>query len=63
VSGHTHHGEGFTTVADFTVGAGEQVPFALTWHHSYERAPEPEDPIAAVAHTEARWREWIGRCT
>jgi len=57
-----HHGEGFTTVADFTVGAGDRIPFTLTWHRSYERAPDRADPVRAVADTEAHWRKWIGRC-
>jgi GH15 family glucan-1,4-alpha-glucosidase len=58
-----HHGEGFTTVADFTVAAGERVPFTLTWHPSHEPPPEPLEPLVALAETEAFWREWCGRCT
>ena len=26
------HGENLTTVAEFTVGAGDRVPFVLGWH-------------------------------
>jgi GH15 family glucan-1,4-alpha-glucosidase len=54
-------GEGLTTVAEFAVGPGESVPFVLTWHLSYERAPRAIDPDGAVAQTEAWWREWSGR--
>jgi GH15 family glucan-1,4-alpha-glucosidase len=54
-------GKGLTTVAEFAVGAGESVPFVLTWHLSYERAPRAIDPDGAVAQTEAWWREWSGR--
>src|SRR5689334_4596136 len=32
-------GENFTTVADFTVSAGQRVPFTLTWHSSHEPGP------------------------
>ena len=56
-------GEELTTVAEFTVGAGESVPFVLTWHLSYERAPRPIDAHRAVAETEAWWREWSRRCS
>jgi GH15 family glucan-1,4-alpha-glucosidase len=56
-------GEDLTTVAEFAVSAGESVPFVLTWHRSYERAPRAIDPHGAVAETEAWWREWSGRCS
>jgi GH15 family glucan-1,4-alpha-glucosidase len=58
-----HHGRDLTTVAEFVVGAGERVPFTLTWHPSYEPAPEPEDAEGALATTEATWREWSARST
>ena len=35
------HGEGWKTVGEFEVVAGEQVPFTLTWHPSHEAAPAP----------------------
>src|SRR5918996_6003038 len=56
-------GEDFTTVAEFAVGAGESVPFALTWHASNTRAPRAIDPHRAMAETEAWWREWSSRCS
>lgn len=55
------HGERFTTVAQFTVHAGERVPFVLTWHPSYEAAPESAEPFSALDETEAWWREWASR--
>jgi len=58
-----HRGEGLTTVADFTVGEGERVPFTLTWYASHLEVPPPCDPFAAVRDTERRWREWCGRST
>jgi GH15 family glucan-1,4-alpha-glucosidase len=57
------HGEKLTTVAEFTVRAGERVPFVLTWHQSYEPEPKPTDPEHALADTLAWWEEWAGRCT
>ena len=34
------HGEDFSTVAEFTVGKGERVPFELIWHPSHQPPPE-----------------------
>ncbi|MGH2585435.1 MAG: glycoside hydrolase family 15 protein, partial [Dehalococcoidia bacterium] len=50
-------------LAEFTVNAGERVPFVLSWHPSHLPPPEPLDGIAALEVTEAWWREWSGRCT
>jgi GH15 family glucan-1,4-alpha-glucosidase len=58
-----HRGRAFTTIAEFDVAAGERVPFTLTWHPSNEDPPACAEPVHAVADTEARWREWSGRCT
>jgi GH15 family glucan-1,4-alpha-glucosidase len=55
-------GEGFTTVAEFTVAEGQRVPFVLAWHPSNEDGPPPTDAEGIVEHTEAWWREWSGRC-
>jgi GH15 family glucan-1,4-alpha-glucosidase len=51
-------GEDYRTVADFTVGAGDVVPFALRWHPSHELPPPDLDPLAAVADTTAWWEDW-----
>jgi GH15 family glucan-1,4-alpha-glucosidase len=56
-------GEDFRTVAEFTVPAGERVPFTLTWSPSYEPEPPAPEPEAAIRHTEAWWRGWSERCT
>jgi GH15 family glucan-1,4-alpha-glucosidase len=56
-------GQDFTTVADFTVSAGERVPFVLCWHPSYEPPPEPPDAEQSLTETESWWREWSARCT
>jgi GH15 family glucan-1,4-alpha-glucosidase len=51
-------GRNLTSVAEFTVAGGEQVPFTLTWHWSHEQAPRPIDPVRAIRQTETWWREW-----
>jgi GH15 family glucan-1,4-alpha-glucosidase len=56
------HGEDLKTVGDFTVAAGETIPFVLTYAPSYRPPPPPLDPIAALAATEAYWTEWSSRC-
>jgi len=56
-------GEGLTTVAEFTVAAGETVAFSLSWHPSHEPASRATDAIGAVHETDAWWRAWSGRCT
>src|SRR5262245_54604305 len=56
------HGEGLKTVGEFTVQAGETVPFILTYVASHVTPPGPPDPAAALATTEAFWRDWSGQC-
>ena len=56
-------GEELTTVAEFDVSAGQQIPFVLTWHPSHEDPPPPIDALASLDATEAWWREWSGACT
>jgi GH15 family glucan-1,4-alpha-glucosidase len=55
------HGEDLTTVADFTVEAGQTVPFVLSYQASHLEPPKPIDPLAALAQTEAFWRDWLSR--
>ncbi len=54
--------EGMTHTAEFTVRAGERVPFVLTWFPSHEARPEPVDAEDALADTETFWREWLHDC-
>jgi GH15 family glucan-1,4-alpha-glucosidase len=56
-------GEDMTTVADFEVGAGETIPFVLTYGPSYLPVPPPIEPEKALQETQAYWIEWSGRCT
>jgi GH15 family glucan-1,4-alpha-glucosidase len=54
-------GKDLTTIGEFTVAAGETVPFVLTYGPSHHALPAPIDPLAALADTEAFWREWSAR--
>jgi len=48
--------------AEFTVRAGDRIPFVLTWHASHLDIPRPVDAEQALVDTEAFWRDWIGGC-
>ena len=56
-------GRDFTTYADFTVRAGERVPFVLTHKPSFQPRPDAVDADDALRQTEAYWHEWIGRAS
>jgi GH15 family glucan-1,4-alpha-glucosidase len=56
-------GEGLATVATFSVGPGERVPFVLTWAPSHLPDPGHADAETALAVSETNWREWSDRCT
>jgi GH15 family glucan-1,4-alpha-glucosidase len=49
-------------VGDFTVKAGETVPFVLTYGPSHLPPPARIDPIRALQETETYWRQWSSRC-
>ena len=51
------------STATFEVGAGEAVPFVLSWFPSHQPPPAPLDAAHEVAATESWWREWIGHAT
>jgi GH15 family glucan-1,4-alpha-glucosidase len=55
-------GADWRTLGEFSVAAGETVPFVLAHGVAYRSPPEPIDAAAALAGTEAFWREWSGRC-
>lgn len=52
-----------TITADFSVSAGETIPFVLTSYASHESAPAVLDAVKAVEGTERWWRDWSARCT
>jgi GH15 family glucan-1,4-alpha-glucosidase len=56
-------GEDLTTVAEFSVAAGETVPFVLTHGESHLRPPPGVDALEALERTEQFWRDWSARGT
>jgi GH15 family glucan-1,4-alpha-glucosidase len=57
------HGENLTTVCEFTVHAGERVPFVLTWFPSIAPIPGEIDAWAAIESCDQWWRNWAAQCT
>jgi GH15 family glucan-1,4-alpha-glucosidase len=55
-------GERFHTVSEFTVTAGQRVPFTLSWAASAAPDPAAVEPESAIETTERWWREWSQRC-
>jgi GH15 family glucan-1,4-alpha-glucosidase len=56
-------GREWTTVSEFTVRAGERVPFVLTWAPGHAGVPTPVDAESALADTIAFWERWVGSGT
>jgi GH15 family glucan-1,4-alpha-glucosidase len=54
-------GKDLTTIGEFTVAAGETVPFALTYGPSYLARPGVIDAAEALRETETFWRGWASR--
>jgi GH15 family glucan-1,4-alpha-glucosidase len=52
-------GEHMTTVGEFTVSAGETVPFVLMYVPSHLPVPDPVDAEDALRETQQFWEEWI----
>ncbi|WP_055482123.1 glycoside hydrolase family 15 protein [Sphaerimonospora mesophila] len=55
-------GGGFRHTGEFTVSAGERLPFVFTWHPSHQPQPEMIDPIEQLTETRLLWEEWVTRC-
>jgi GH15 family glucan-1,4-alpha-glucosidase len=55
-------GEDLTTVGEFSVRAGEVVPFVLSHGSPIAPLPTAIEPLEALARTEAFWRSWSDRC-
>jgi GH15 family glucan-1,4-alpha-glucosidase len=57
-------GRDMRTVAEFSVSAGEELPFTLIWHRSEDPLPRlPPEPPAEVRRTVDYWKGWSGRST
>ena len=59
---HTR-GVDMTTVAEFTVGEGQRVPFSLAWFPANEEPPRPIDAVYAIEDTEQWWSDWVAQCS
>jgi len=56
-------GEDMTSGADFTLGAGERIAFALSWHPSHQSTFQPcPDMQEALHRTLEYWRSQAARC-
>ncbi len=47
--------------SEFTVQAGQRIPFVLSWSRPYEPIPKAIDPEAALQETESFWEGWASR--
>ena len=54
-------GEDLRTVAQFTIRAGERLPFVLTYGPSHLEPPPPIDVEEALRETEEFWRSWVAK--
>ena len=55
-------GDDLHTVGEFSVAAGETIPFVLSHGPSHRPRPNAMDPQLALAQTETFWRDWSARC-
>ncbi|HTS96123.1 MAG TPA: glycoside hydrolase family 15 protein [Streptosporangiaceae bacterium] len=52
-----------TATAEFTVGPGDTVPFALVWRNPLEAPPEPPLVPALIDETARWWHDWAAGLT
>lgn len=55
-------GEDLTTIGEFTIEAGDAIPFVFSHGASFQDPPAVIDPFGALERTQAFWREWSDRC-
>jgi GH15 family glucan-1,4-alpha-glucosidase len=56
-------GRNMATCAEFTVRAGECMPFTLSYHRSNKMPQFVPDHTESLERTVSWWREWTGRCS
>ena len=52
-------GEDFRTLSEFTIRAGEEECFVLTWSPSFRRSPSSITPSEALARVKRFWTDWV----
>ena len=57
-AGVATRGEDFKTLSDFTVGAGQEVAFGLTWSSSFRDAPSRLSGAESLKTVETFWAGW-----
>ncbi|GAA2023520.1 glycoside hydrolase family 15 protein [Catenulispora yoronensis] len=55
------YGKDFTTVAEFTVHAGDRIPTVLSWLPSHYTAPPRQDAEKSLKETLDGWHEWAAK--
>jgi GH15 family glucan-1,4-alpha-glucosidase len=50
-----------TTVAEFTIRAGETIPSTLSWYRSHQTEPAAYDAVAALKEAADHWQNWSQR--
>ncbi len=56
-------GEDMTTRGDFEVSEGQEIPFVLTWSHSFVPIPQQPDAATALANVTRAWERWSSKHT
>ncbi|HEV3133928.1 MAG TPA: glycoside hydrolase family 15 protein [Acidimicrobiia bacterium] len=56
-------GVGHSTVAEFTVRAGQRVPFSLAWYPSHQDVPRARNAAWSLSRTESWWHNWSKKWT
>ncbi|WP_040709691.1 glycoside hydrolase family 15 protein [Nocardiopsis potens] len=56
-------GHNFVHDAEFTVSAGQRVPFVLTWHPSHTEESDHLDAEKSLSRTERFWKQWVDDCS
>ncbi len=59
---HVRKAHGLAT-AEFSVGQGARVPFAVVWRNSRDSAPDPPLVPALIDRTALWWRDWVAGLT
>jgi len=56
-------GENLRTVGEFDIGAGETIPFVMSYGLSHLPMRHPVDAEHALERAEASWQRWSSRCS